>query len=125
MQRILAIADDLSGAAETAAALLEASFLMKSCAQSAQSGSPIPGTADDGAPRVYLLPRLHEDLWSALERVTADGSLLVLDTDNRAFSAEAAATHAAQPMAGKVGSMRPQTVPAPPPAAAAAISSRP
>lgn len=96
MQRILAIADDLSGAAETAAALLEASFLMKSCAQSAQSGSPIPGTADDGAPRVYILPRLHEDLWSALERVTADGSLLVLDTNNRAFSAEAAATRLRQ-----------------------------
>ncbi len=91
MQRIMAIADDLSGAAETAAALLGTSFLIKSCAQSAQSGSPVPGTADDGAPRVYLLPRLSEDLGSALERVTADGSLLVLDTDNRAFSAEAAA----------------------------------
>lgn len=92
MQRILAIADDLSGATETAAALLAASpILMNSCAHTAQNGGTAQGTADDGAPRVYLLPHLPEELGSALEQVTPDGSLVVLDTDNRALPAETAA----------------------------------
>jgi 4-hydroxythreonine-4-phosphate dehydrogenase len=114
MQRILAIADDLSGAAETAAALLNVSQnLMESFAHSAQYGDSAQGMADDAAPRVCLLPHRIEELGSAVGHLVQDGhgrsrqlqdwdpahgagrggatAPLVLDTDNRRFPANVAA----------------------------------
>lgn len=95
MQRIIAIADDLSGAAETAAGLLAAAqTLINSCAQSAQSGPGVPqanhSVADDGGAQVRLLPHLTEDLASALGHLPPEAGLLVLDIDNRRFPAEEA-----------------------------------
>ncbi|MGX1162024.1 4-hydroxythreonine-4-phosphate dehydrogenase [Arthrobacter sp. SLBN-100] len=97
MQRIIAIADDLSGAAETAAGLLApAQILINPCAQSAQGGRPGQFTADDGGPQVRLLPHLPEELASDLRHLPPDAALLVLDTDNRRFPAEAAAARLRQ-----------------------------
>ncbi|MET4589865.1 4-hydroxythreonine-4-phosphate dehydrogenase PdxA [Arthrobacter sp. 754] len=113
MQRILAIADDLSGAAETAAGLRSFSQnLIEPFAQSAQIRGPRQGMADDGAPRVCLLPHLIEELGPAVRHLLKDGvgwsgnqpgagpgkgegggatAPLVLDTDNRRFPANVAA----------------------------------
>ncbi|WP_426225081.1 4-hydroxythreonine-4-phosphate dehydrogenase PdxA [Pseudarthrobacter sp. DSP2-3-2b1] len=113
MQRILAIADDLSGAAETAAALRSFSqILTEPFAQSAQSGGAGREMADDGAPRVCLLPHLMEELGPAVRHLLQEGggwsgsqpgswpvrgegggarAPLVLDTDNRRFPADVAA----------------------------------
>lgn len=92
VQRIIAIADDLSGAAETAAALLTGSGeLPTSSAQSAQSGHYPETASDDGAPLVCLLPHLPEDLGSALRNPWPGAVPLVLDTDNRRFPADEAA----------------------------------
>lgn len=97
MKRIIAIADDLSGAAETAAAFLtEHAETRKDDARSAQT---VPGKtrSNDGAPHVCLLPHLPEELATALRNLLQDGNhgqdvgLLVLDTDNRRLPADAAA----------------------------------
>ncbi|KNH17562.1 4-hydroxythreonine-4-phosphate dehydrogenase [Arthrobacter sp. ZBG10] len=91
MLRILAIADDLSGAAETAAALLGgSSHLTESCAQSAHS-LPLKQGTDDGGPQVRLLPHGPEDLAAAVACLPWAAATLVLDTDNRAFPADVAA----------------------------------
>jgi 4-phospho-D-threonate 3-dehydrogenase / 4-phospho-D-erythronate 3-dehydrogenase len=89
---IIAIADDLSGAAETAAAFLAGSG--RTFGNFAQSAQPAPShntASDDGAPLVYLLPHPPEDLASALRNLKQDPGLLVLDTDNRRFPADVAA----------------------------------
>jgi uncharacterized protein YgbK (DUF1537 family) len=92
MQRIIAIADDLSGAAETAAGLLAAArTLISPCAPSTHNGFRGQSTADDGGPQVRLLPHRAEDLASHLGHLPPDAALLVLDTDNRRFPAELAA----------------------------------
>lgn len=97
MQRIIAIADDLSGAAETAAAFLTGSGeLLTNSAQSAQSGHHLEAASDDGAPLVCLLPRLAEDMGSALRNLSPGAGPLVLDTDNRTFPAGVAATRLRQ-----------------------------
>jgi 4-hydroxythreonine-4-phosphate dehydrogenase len=101
MKRIIAIADDLSGAAETAAAFLtERAGTRSNAAQSAQT---VPGTteSDDGAPLVCLLPHLPEELATALRNLLQDGKrgssgILVLDTDNRKLTADAAAVRLRQ-----------------------------
>lgn len=93
MRRIIAIADDLSGAAETAAALLaERTVLTSGLAQSAQVPLDDRALNDDGAPQVCLLPHHRgEDLASAVLDFAAGAAPLVLDTDNRRFPAEEAA----------------------------------
>ncbi|MBT2534588.1 4-hydroxythreonine-4-phosphate dehydrogenase PdxA [Arthrobacter sp. ISL-69] len=92
MQRIIAIADDLSGAAETAAAFLaESGGPLTHSAQSAQSGPYLETASDDGAPLVRLLPHLAEELGFALRNPWPGAGPLVLDTDNRRFPADEAA----------------------------------
>jgi 4-hydroxythreonine-4-phosphate dehydrogenase len=92
VQRMIAIADDLSGAAETAVGLLAAAqTLINSCAQSAHGGRHQQSKPDDGGARVRLLAHRPEDLVSDLGHLPPDAALLVLDTDNRRFPADVAA----------------------------------
>ncbi|GAA5198093.1 hypothetical protein GCM10023346_34430 [Arthrobacter gyeryongensis] len=99
MRRIVAIADDLSGAAETAAALRkEALGLSHTIARSAQfvpwkQDGPHGGTlSDDGAPLVCLVPHRLDDLEHVGRGLAAGTGTLVLDSDNRRFPAIEAAS---------------------------------
>ncbi|MEO3932315.1 4-hydroxythreonine-4-phosphate dehydrogenase PdxA [Micrococcaceae bacterium Sec7.4] len=92
MQRIIAIADDLSGAAETAVAFLAGSDGPGiGSAQSAHPGTYLDGAPDDGGPLVCMLPHLPEELGPALGELRPGAGPLVLDTDNRRFPADEAA----------------------------------
>lgn len=96
MNRIIAMADDLSGAAETAAAFL--GTLASTPGEDAQSAHTVPGAtrSHDGAPQVCMLPHPPGELATALRDILQDASLgntalVVLDTDNRKLPADAAA----------------------------------
>ncbi|WP_227007616.1 4-hydroxythreonine-4-phosphate dehydrogenase PdxA [Pseudarthrobacter sp. AB1] len=96
MNRIIAMADDLSGAAETAAAFL--GTLASTPGEDAQSAHTVPGAtrSHDGAPQVCMLPHPPGELATALRDILPDANLgntalVVLDTDNRKLPADAAA----------------------------------
>ena len=105
MRSMIALADDLSGAAETAAVFLAAVANTSSrAAHTAQSGE-FGAESIDGAPQLFLLPSPTKEVGPAVRQLVAGRNRvdaprpLVLDTNNRSHTASDAADRLRQVLA--------------------------